>query len=139
MDYKKYFSRSIELANIARINGDIPVGAVIVKDNQIIAESYNRKFKDNIATYHAEILCIEEASRVLGTWRLHGCSMFVTLEPCDMCYAALVESRIDSVYYILPSTYKETHRNNSNKLLVKQIDFNSDYSTILSEFFKDMR
>lgn len=139
MDYKVYFDRCLELAAIASNNGDIPVGAVIVKEGKIIAEAYNRKFKDNIATYHAEMLCIKEASKKLGTWRLHGCSMYVTLEPCSMCYAALSESRIDSVYYILPSTYKETQKNNSDKLLINKIDYECDYSSMLSDFFKEKR
>ena len=78
--------------------GEVPVGAVIVKDGEVIAKAYNMKETKKISTAHAEILAIEEASRAIGDWRLNGCDMYVTLEPCAMCAAAIAHSRISNLY-----------------------------------------
>ena len=77
---------------------EVPVGAVIVKDGEVIARAYNMKETKKISTAHAEILAIEEASRAIGDWRLNGCDMYVTLEPCAMCAAAIAHSRISNLY-----------------------------------------
>lgn len=77
---------------------EVPVGAVIVKDGEVIAKAYNMKATKKISTAHAEILAIEEASRAIGDWRLNGCDMYVTLEPCAMCAAAIAHSRISNLY-----------------------------------------
>ncbi|MDU2674174.1 MAG: nucleoside deaminase [Clostridium sp.] len=77
---------------------EVPVGAVIVKDGEVIAKAYNMKETKKISTAHAEILAIEEASRAIGDWRLNGCDMYVTLEPCAMCAAAIAHSRISNLY-----------------------------------------
>ncbi|SFE41500.1 tRNA(adenine34) deaminase [Thermoanaerobacter thermohydrosulfuricus] len=78
--------------------GEVPVGAVIVKDGQIIGKGFNQKESSNDATAHAEILAIKEACKTLDSWRLDDCSMYVTLEPCPMCAGAILESRIKRVY-----------------------------------------
>ena len=78
--------------------GEVPVGTVIVKDGEVIAKAYNMKETKKISTAHAEILAIEEASRAIGNWRLNGCDMYVTLEPCAMCAAAIAHSRISNLY-----------------------------------------
>ncbi|WP_302673511.1 nucleoside deaminase [uncultured Clostridium sp.] len=78
--------------------GEVPVGTVIVKDGEVIAKAYNMKETKKISTAHAEILAIEEASRYIGDWRLNGCDMYVTLEPCAMCAAAIAHSRISNLY-----------------------------------------
>ena len=75
------------------------MGAVVVKDGEIIAEAHNLRHTGNVATAHAELLAIEEACRKLGTWRLSGCTLYVTLEPCPMCAGAIINSRIDRVVY----------------------------------------
>ncbi len=139
MSDEQYFDRCIELAKIAFNNGDIPVGALIVKDDTIIAEAYNCKFAKNVSIYHAELLCIEEACKKLGDWRLNGCTMYVTLEPCSMCYGALVESRIDKVVYLLDSTYKETFNNNYDKLTVFKYKSVKNYDILLKSFFEIRR
>jgi len=79
-------------------SGEVPVGAVIVKEGQIIGRGFNQKESTNDATAHAEIIAIKEACETLGSWRLDGCSMYVTLEPCPMCAGAILESRIKRVY-----------------------------------------
>ncbi len=78
---------------------DIPVGAVIVKDGKFIAAAYNTREKDNDITSHAEILAIRKAEKVLNNWRLDGCDLYVTLEPCPMCGWAILQARIKSVYF----------------------------------------
>lgn len=78
---------------------EIPVAAIVVKDNEIIASACNRKEFENDVTSHAEILAIREASKKLGRWRLDDCELYVTLEPCPMCAWAILQSRIKSVYF----------------------------------------
>lgn len=85
---------------IAKKSGmDIPVGAVIVKDGVIISSACNQKEVQNDVTSHAEILAIRKAEQVLGNWRLDGCEIYITLEPCPMCAWAIIQSRIKSVYF----------------------------------------
>ena len=79
--------------------GEVPVGAVIVKDGKVIASAHNFRENGKIATAHAELLAIEEACRALGGWRLCGCTLYVTLEPCPMCAGAIINSRLDRVVY----------------------------------------
>ena len=79
--------------------GEIPVGAVIVRDEQVIARAHNRRELDQDAMAHAEVLCIQQACRVLNSWRLSGCTLYVTLEPCPMCSGAIINSRLKRVVY----------------------------------------
>lgn len=92
-----FMQKALDLAQMT--NTDIPVGAVVVKDGKIIAEAFNEKEQDNDITSHAEILAIRRASKVLNNWRLDGCDIYVTLEPCPMCGWAILESRPSNVYY----------------------------------------
>ncbi|MBF1171874.1 MAG: nucleoside deaminase [[Eubacterium] sulci] len=89
---------AIKEAQKAAEMGEIPVGAVIVKDGEIISRGHNLTETTNDPTAHAEIIAIREASKVLGGWRLIGCDMYVTMEPCSMCAGALVWSRIEHLY-----------------------------------------
>ncbi len=86
-------------ARRAATHGDVPVGAVIVKDGAIIARGRNRRELDHDATAHAEVVVIRRAARKLGTWRLDGCRLFVTLEPCAMCAGAIVLSRLPTLVF----------------------------------------
>lgn len=86
-------------AHKAALLGEIPVGAVIVKDGQIIARAHNRRELDQDALAHAEVLCIQSACQTLHSWRLSGCTLYVTLEPCPMCSGAIINSRLDRVVY----------------------------------------
>lgn len=96
-----YMNRAFELAQKAYIMGEVPVGAVIVhrQRGEIIGEGYNRRECDNDPTAHAEIIAIKQAAQKLGTWRLCGCDLYVTLEPCPMCCGAIINSRIERVYF----------------------------------------
>lgn len=95
---QKYMDEAIKMANKAKKKKEVPVGALIIKDDKIISKAYNLKNKTNIATKHAEIIAIEKANRKMKTWRLSDCVMIVTLEPCMMCAGAILESRIKKVY-----------------------------------------
>ena len=94
-----FMAEAIEEAKKALKKDEVPVGAVIVKDDKIIARAHNLRETENQATYHAEILCIQEACNKLGTWRLDDCDLYVTLEPCPMCAGAIINARIRSVYF----------------------------------------
>lgn len=90
---------AIDQANIALENGDVPVGAVIVRENKIIAKGYNQRQQLNDPTAHAEIIALTAAAEHIGHWRLLNCTIYVTLEPCPMCAGALVLARIDRLVF----------------------------------------
>ncbi len=91
--------RALELAREAAVAGEVPVGAVVVRAGVVVGSGANRTIRNNDATAHAEMLAIREASCALGSWRLDGCTLYVTLEPCAMCAGALVLSRVDRVVF----------------------------------------
>ena len=94
-----YMQLALEEAHQAAQEGEIPVGAVIVKDGEVIARAHNRRENDHDPTAHAEMLAMREAARILGDWRLRGCTLYVTLEPCPMCAGALVMSQLGQCVY----------------------------------------
>ena len=91
----KYMKEAIRQAKKAYAIGEVPIGCVIVRDGKIISRGYNRRTIDKNTLAHAELAAIKKASKKLDDWRLEGCTMYVTLEPCQMCAGALVQSRID--------------------------------------------
>ena len=93
----KYMKEAIRQAKKAYAIGEVPIGCVIVRDGKIISRGYNRRTIDKNTLAHAELAAIKKASKKLDDWRLEGCTMYVTLEPCQMCAGALVQSRIDRV------------------------------------------
>ncbi len=90
---------ALDEARAAALVGEVPVGAVVVRGGEIIARTANRTVRDQDPTAHAETLALREASRALGSWRLVGCTLYVTLEPCAMCAGALVLARVDRVVF----------------------------------------
>jgi tRNA(adenine34) deaminase len=96
---EQYMRIAIDQAKIAEENGDVPIGAVIVHNNQVIAKAYNQKEQLQDPTTHAEIIALTQAAAALENWHLNGCTMYVTLEPCPMCAGALVLARIDRLVY----------------------------------------
>ncbi|MBE6601239.1 MAG: nucleoside deaminase [Ruminococcaceae bacterium] len=96
---KKWLRLAIEEAQKAMEEGEIPVGAVIVQGDRLIARAHNRCVNDSDATAHAERLAIEAACRTLGTWRLSDCTLYVTLEPCPMCAGAAINARISRIVF----------------------------------------
>jgi len=135
-------------AKKAYLEDEVPVGCVIVKDEKIIARAHNRKEKKNCAIYHAEIECINKATRKLDNWNLKGCELYVTLEPCMMCTGAIVNSRIDKVFFgckdpkggALVSNIKFKRIKNLNHYpeIKGGID-EEECSKILKDFFKNKR
>ena len=98
---ESYMRRCIELAETAAQFGDVPVGAVVVRqsDGEIVGEGFNRRERDRSPLAHAELIAIAEASKKLGGWRLVDCALYVTLEPCVMCAGAIVNSRVERVVF----------------------------------------
>ena len=99
MTEEMFMRRALELAAEAAEAGEVPVGCVIVRDGKILSEGRNRRETDRNALAHAEIEAIEGACRALGGWRLTGCTLYVTLEPCPMCAGAIINARIPRVVY----------------------------------------
>ena len=144
----KYMDMAIEEAKKAFEEDEVPVGCVIVKNNQILALTHNRKEQMNSATKHAEILAIEEASSKLNNWRLDGCDVYITLEPCPMCASALKQSRVSHIFcglsnsdfrnYEIVLKILESDKNNAsvpiiNDLAVEKVD------KIMKDFFRNRR
>lgn len=95
----KWMDAALSLANQAAAMDEVPVGAIIVKDDAIISQAHNRTLVDNDPCAHAEILAIRDAAKQLGSERLNGCDLWVTLEPCAMCAGAIAHARLDRLYY----------------------------------------
>ena len=99
LDDRYWMTQALRLAEQAAEEGEVPVGAVLVCGERLVATAHNRTVADACATAHAELLAIEEASATLGRWRLSDCTLYVTLEPCPMCAGAIVNSRIGRVVF----------------------------------------
>lgn len=132
---EKYYEEIIRLAKKAYKKGEVPVGAIVVKDGKILAKAYNMVEKDKNATLHAEILAIKKASKKLKNWRLNGCEMYVTLEPCDMCAGAIKLSRISKVYYMV----KKNDNNNSSQEYIHLSQYSDEFKKMLQDFFSEIR
>ena len=96
---EEYMREAMRLARIAEEQDEVPVGALLVRDGEIIARAYNTREGSKCATHHAEILAIEEGCRALGGWRLPGVTLYVTMEPCAMCAGAIINARIPRVVF----------------------------------------
>ena len=136
----KYIDILLKEAKKAYKKGNVPVAAIIIKDNKLIAKAHNTKNTSNIAINHAELICIKKACKKLKTWYLNECEMIVTLKPCDMCIAAIAESRIKKVSYILDSNYDLNINKNKENIKFKKIDSKEkEFLLLLSNFFKNIR
>ena len=137
---KKYVDKIMKLAKKAYNNDDIPVGAIVVKDNKIIGSGFNKRNSNNSVIGHAEIEAIEKACKYVGDWRLDDCDVYVTLSPCMMCTGAIVESRIRKVYYLCDRT--NVCFDNSNFLNLEKINDAvkcDEYLKLLQLFFENRR
>jgi len=133
--------------------GEVPVGAVIVKDGEIIAAAHNEVESARDATAHAEVLAIRRAGQKLGTWRLDGAEMFVTLEPCTMCIGAIISARISKLYfgcyderlgavgsrYNIAETLTGEYANEDSRLKVYPEVLKEESEELLKEFFRSCR
>ena len=147
-DEEKFMKEAIRQAKKAYALREVPIGCVIVYEGKIIARGYNRRNTDKNTTSHAEINAIRKASKKLGDWRLEGCTLYVTLEPCQMCAGAIVQARIDKV--VIGSMTPKAGCAGSVLNLLEMDGFNhkvevergvleEECSTMLSGFFKELR
>jgi tRNA(adenine34) deaminase len=145
---EQYMRIAIDQAKIAEENGDVPIGAVIVHNNQIIAKAYNQREQLQDPTAHAEIIALTQAAAALENWHLNGCTMYVTLEPCCMCAGALVLARIDRLVYGCddPKTgaVKSLYNIVQDSRLNHRVELTSgvladECSKLLTEFFQKRR
>lgn len=145
---EKFMKAAIHEARKAEKLEEVPIGCVIVYEGKIIARGYNRRNTDKNTLAHAELLAIKKASRKLGDWRLEGCTLYVTLEPCQMCAGAIVQARMDKV--IIGSMNSKAGCAGSVLNLLQISAFNhqvelekgvleEECSTMLSNFFKTLR
>ena len=138
----KYMNIALKEAIKAYNKGDVPVGAVIVKDNKIISKSYNKKEKNNDATSHAEIEVIKKACKKLHTWHLEECTLYTTLEPCLMCTGAIIQSRISEIIYATdnPNFGKiELLKEYNKKIKIQKGILQKESNDLLKKFFKEKR
>ena len=147
-EQERYMKEAIRQAKKARALWETPIGCCIVQGEKIIARGYNRRNTDHNTLSHAELNAIKKASKVLGDWRLEGCTMYVTLEPCQMCAGALVQSRIDEV--VIGAMNPKAGCAGSVINLLQMEGFNhqvkirtgvleEECSLLLSDFFRELR
>lgn len=121
-------------------NEEIPIGCVIVKNGAIVSKTHNTKNSTNNCLNHAEILAITKAEKKLKNWRLNNCSLYVTLKPCKMCYEVIKQCRIEEVYYLLDSNYKN---DDHHQIVVEELnEFEAEkkeYLNLIQAFFKKKR
>ncbi|MCR5307789.1 MAG: nucleoside deaminase [bacterium] len=143
----KFMKSAYNEATKAFLKDEIPVGCVIVKDGKIIARAHNLRESTQLVTHHAEILAITKANKKLNSWRLDDCDIYVTLEPCPMCFSAIIQARFKNLYFgaydkkagacgsiINLSDYKFNHSVNVVGGIMED-----DCSKLISEFFKTLR
>lgn len=144
---EKFMKAAIKEAKKAYAKGEIPVGAVIVKDNKIIARAHNQKEEKNNPAMHAEINAIIKACKKLKTWRLEGAEMYVTLEPCMMCAGSIVAARMKKVYIgtmnsklgYCGSVINLLQQNNEYKVSKEENILHDECSELIKDFFKELR
>lgn len=145
---EKYMKEALKEARKAYRLGEVPIGCVIVYEGKIIGRGYNRRNTDKTTLSHAEISAIKKASKVIGDWRLEGCTLYVTLEPCQMCSGAIIQARIDRV--VMGAMNPKAGCGGSLLNILENESFNhqaivsrgvleEECSDILTRFFKELR
>lgn len=128
--------------------GEVPIGAVMIHANEIIARGQNRVLRDNDPTAHAEVVALRAAARVLGNYRLNGCTLYVTLEPCAMCAGAMIHARIDRLVYATPDPKAGAagsvlsvinHPQLNHQMVVEQGILGEESAELLRSFFRERR
>lgn len=148
MDHAYFMKEALLEAKKAEMIGEVPIGAVIVKDGKIIARGYNLRETLQDPTAHAELIAIQQAAKQLGTWRLIDCTLYVTLEPCPMCAGSIILSRISTVVYgthdpkagcagTLMNLLQDSRFNHQTELITGILQ--EECSEILSSFFRALR
>ena len=147
-DYSKYMLEALKEAELAKLEDEVPIGCVIVKDDQIIARAHNLRETTNNPLGHAETLAIKKASEVLGDWQLVNCDLYVTIEPCIMCGGAIIQSRIRKVIYGAPDLKGGAFGSSINILDASNINHHPEVvkgvleeecTKIIKDYFKSKR
>ena len=145
---EKYMKMALKQAQKAMELGEVPIGCVIVYENKVIGRGYNRRNTDKNTLSHAEITAINKASKKIGDWRLEGCTLYVTLEPCQMCSGAIVQARVDRVVMGTMNPKAGCAGSILNILQMEEFNHQVEITTgvlaeectqILTSFFKDLR
>ena len=145
---EKYMKEAIKQAKKAAVIGDVPIGCVIVEDDKIIARAYNQRNKKKTTLAHAELLAIQKASKKVNDWRLEDCTMYITLEPCQMCAGAIVQARIPKVVIGAMNPKAGCAGSIINLLQMDRLNhrvhmetgiMEEDCQKLLKDFFKDLR
>ena len=138
-----FLNEIIKLAEKAKKNNCVPVGAIIVKNNKIISKGYNKREKTNNPMDHAEIVAIKKASKKIKNWRMPNCELYVTMIPCAMCQQVIAECRIKKVHYLIDNEKQiNTSKNILNKIDIQKEDehtYEKKYVSIIRKFFKEKR
>ena len=148
MKHITYMQAAIEEAKKAQNLGEVPIGAVIVKDGEIIARGYNLRETSQLSNAHAEMIAIAKANEMVGSWRLEDCTLYVTLEPCPMCAGAIVQSRIPTVVFgahdphggccgTIYNLLDESKFNHRCELVSGVLE--EECGQLLSDFFRNLR
>jgi tRNA(adenine34) deaminase len=144
----EFIQAALAEARSAAQAGEVPIGAVLVHDGAIIARGQNRVLRDSDPTAHAEIVAIREAARILGNYRLNGCSLFVTLEPCAMCAGAMIHARLDRMVFAAADPKAGAcgsvlsvlnHPQLNHQMLVEQGIMADEAAELLRSFFRERR
>ena len=133
---KQYYDILYKLAIKAKNKKNVPVSAIIEKNNKILVKSYNKRHQENNVLSHAEVNCILKASKKLKTWNLSDCILYVSLEPCEMCKKIIESSKIKTVYYILDS--KKVINNKIKYIKIKNSS-ECNFKKLLQNFFYEKR
>ncbi len=137
---EKYIQLLYKLARKAARNGDVPVSAIILKNDRIIATGYNNRQKKSVVLGHAEVNAIIKAERKLGDFRLNDCILLTTLKPCKMCQSIIEAARIKEIYYILDQKGVESYQKaNFKQLNHKDNVFIDKYQLLFDDFFRKLR
>lgn len=145
--HESFMKEALKEAEKAYLLDEVPVGCVIVYNDEIIARAHNKRKKTNNTLAHAEMLAIEKANKKIGSWRLEDCDIYVTLEPCLMCTGAIIQARMRHVYFgaedeksgALGGNFNVLNNKFNHQLLVTKNILEEDSKNMLKEFFKKLR
>ena len=147
MNHSKFMKMALKQAKKGEKKGEVPIGAVVVRDGKVIAKAHNLREKTNLSTGHAEIIAIERANKAIKSWRLDSCTLYVTIEPCPMCAGAIIQSRIRNVVYGAKDIKSGAHESITNlfdlpfnhKVKIESGILEEECGEIITNFFKKMR
>ena len=146
-DQERFMREALAEARLALQDGEVPIGAVVVRDGEVVGRGHNRRETGKNALYHAEVLAIDDACKALGGWRLWECDLYVTLEPCPMCAGALINARVRHVFYgardekagSVESVTNLFDRPYNHRPIAHGGLLEEECSALLSEFFETLR